>query len=128
MIGYSLLGTNDLGRAAAFYDAVLGELGAERYMEMERFVSWRTSEQGSGFGVCKPYDGKAASVGNGTMIALVATTPEQVQAVYKKAIELGGKDEGPPGTRFGNFYAAYFRDLDGNKLNVFCFVSAQLGD
>jgi len=128
MIGYSLLGTNDLGRAAGFYDAVLGELGAKRYMEMERFVSWRTSEQGSGFGVCKPYDGKSASVGNGTMIALLATTPEQVQAVYNKAIELGGKDEGPPGTRFGNFYAAYFRDLDGNKLNVFCFLSAQLGD
>jgi catechol 2,3-dioxygenase-like lactoylglutathione lyase family enzyme len=128
MIGYALVGTNDLARAAAFYDAVLGELGAKRFMQMERFVSWRTSEESAGFGVCMPYDNKSASVGNGTMIALLANTPEQVQAVYSKAIELGGKDEGPPGTRFGNFYAAYFRDLDGNKLNAFCFLSAQLGD
>lgn len=128
MIGYSLLGTNDLDRAAGFYDAVLGELGAKRYMEMERVVSWRAGEEGAGFGVCTPYDGNAASVGNGSMIALIAGSPEQVQNVYNKAIELGGKDEGPPGTRFGNFYAAYFRDLDGNKLNVFCLVSAQLGD
>lgn len=128
MIGYSLLGTNNLARAAAFYDAVLGELGAKRFMQMERLISWRTDEQSTGFGVCTPYDGKPASVGNGTMIALLASEPEDVQAVYNKAIELGGKDEGPPGTRFGNFYAAYFRDLDGNKLNVFCQVSAQLGD
>lgn len=128
MIGYSLVGTSDLARAAAFYDAVLGELGAERAMQMERLVSWRASEESAGFGVCTPYDGKPASVGNGTMIALIAGTPEQVQAVYNKAIELGGTDEGPPGTRFGNFYAAYFRDLDGNKLNCFCLVNAQLGD
>jgi catechol 2,3-dioxygenase-like lactoylglutathione lyase family enzyme len=128
MIGYTLFGTRDLARAAAFYDAVLGELGAKRAMEMERFVSWRTTEDSGGFGVCLPYDGKQASVGNGSMIALLASTPEQVQAVYNKAIELGGTDEGPPGTRFGNFYAAYFRDLDGNKLNCFCLLSAQLGD
>ena len=128
MIGYSLLGTNDLARAAAFYDAVLGELGAKRYMEMERLVSWRTSEGSAGLGVCTPYDGQAATAGNGTMIALLASTPEQVQAAYNKAIELGGKDEGPPGTRFGNFYAAYLRDLDGNKLNVFCLVNAEPGD
>ena len=123
MIGYSLLGTNDLARAAAFYDAVLGELGGKRFMEMERLVSWRSSETGAGLGICTPYDGKPASVGNGTMIALLAGKPEQVQAAYGKAIELGGKDEGPPGTRFGNFYAAYFRDLDGNKLNVFCLLN-----
>jgi catechol 2,3-dioxygenase-like lactoylglutathione lyase family enzyme len=128
MIGYALLGTNDLARAAAFYDAVLGELGAKRFMEMDRLVSWRTNEQSAGVGVCTPYDGKPATVGNGGMIALLAGTPEQVQAVYNKAMALGGRDEGPPGTRFGNFYAAYFRDLDGNKLNVFCFVNAQLGD
>lgn len=128
MIGYSVLGTHDLARAGAFYDAVLGALGAKRFMEMERLISWRTGAESAGFGICTPYDGKPASVGNGTMIALLAGTPEQVQAVYNKAIELGGKDEGPPGTRFGNFYAAYFRDLDGNKLNCFCLLNAQLGD
>jgi predicted lactoylglutathione lyase len=69
--------------------------------------------------VIKPYDGKPATVGNGVMIALQASSKEQVDAVYKKAIELGGKDEGPPGPRGPSFYAGYFRDLDGNKLNAF---------
>lgn len=122
MIGYTLLGTNDLQRAAAFYDAVLAELGATRYLEMERVVSWRAGENSTGFGVCAPYDGKPATVGNGSMIALMAATPEQVRAVHEKALECGATDEGPPGTRFGNFYAAYFRDLDGNKLNAFCIA------
>jgi catechol 2,3-dioxygenase-like lactoylglutathione lyase family enzyme len=122
MIGYTLLGTNDLQRAAAFYDAVLAELGATRYLEMERLVSWHAGENTTGFGVCTPYDGEPATVGNGSMIALLAASPEQVQAVHKKALECGGTDEGHPGTRFGSFYAAYFRDLDGNKLNAFCMV------
>jgi catechol 2,3-dioxygenase-like lactoylglutathione lyase family enzyme len=122
MIGYALVGTQHLERAAAFYDEVLGVLGAKRAMQMERLVSWRTSADAAGFGVCLPYDGQVASVGNGTMIALAASSPEQVQAIYNKAIELGGKDEGAPGARFGTFYAAYFRDLDGNKLNAFCIT------
>lgn len=122
MIGYALLGTKDLARAAEFYDKVLGQLGASRFLEMDRVVAWRTSESSPGFGVCTPYDGNAASVGNGTMVALSTATPAQVQAIYNKALECGGSDEGPPGKRFGNFYAAYFRDLDGNKLNAYCFV------
>ena len=64
-------------------------------------------------------DGKPATVGNGMMVALAASSKEQVDAIYKKALELGGTDEGKPGPRGGNFYAAYFRDLDGNKLNAF---------
>jgi catechol 2,3-dioxygenase-like lactoylglutathione lyase family enzyme len=123
MIGYALVGTKHLERAAAFYDEVLGVLGAKRAMQMERLVSWRTGPDDAGFGVCLPYDGQAASVGNGTMIALAASSPEQVKAIYNKAIALGGKDEGAPGARFGTFYAAYFRDLDGNKLNAFCITS-----
>ena len=122
MIGYALVGTRDLERAAAFYDEVLGILGAKRFMQMDRLVSWRTADDAAGFGVCSPYDGQPASVGNGTMIAFAASSPEQVRAVYDKVIELGGKDEGAPGARFGTFYAAYFRDLDGNKLNAFCIT------
>ena len=69
--------------------------------------------------VIKPFDGKPATVGNGVMVALQAASKEQVGAVHKKALELGGKDEGAPGPRGAGFYAAYFRDLDGNKLNAF---------
>lgn len=121
MIGYITLGTNDIDRAAAFYDAVLAEIGARRYMESEGFVAWAVSPKQPSLGIIKPFNGEAATVGNGSMAALVVKTPEQVQAVYNKALELGGKDEGAPGPRGDSgFYAAYFRDLDGNKLNAFC--------
>jgi predicted lactoylglutathione lyase len=76
-------------------------------------------------GVIKPFDGKPASVGNGVMIALVADSNDTVDAVYRKAIALGAKDEGAPGPRgLDGFYAAYFRDLDGHKLNCFCWKPA----
>lgn len=120
MIGYVTLGTNDLKRAGAFYDALLAELGAKRAMEMERFIAWSTGPGMPMLGVITPYDGKPASVGNGVMVALMAASKEQVDAVYRKALDLGGRDEGAPGPRAPGFYAGYFRDLDGNKLNVFC--------
>jgi catechol 2,3-dioxygenase-like lactoylglutathione lyase family enzyme len=121
MIGYVTLGTNDLDRAATFYDALLAEIGGKRRMASDRLVSWSTGENSPGFGVIKPYDGKEACVGNGTMVALVVDSRDKVNALYEKALQLGGTDEGPPGARFGSFYAAYFRDLDGNTLNVFHF-------
>jgi catechol 2,3-dioxygenase-like lactoylglutathione lyase family enzyme len=120
MIGYVTLGTNDLPRAVKFYDALLAEVGAKRFMEDERFVAWATSMTAPGIGITKPYDGQPASVGNGTMVALVVDDRTKVDRIYNKAIELGGTDEGKPGPRGEGFYAAYFRDLDGNKLN--CFV------
>jgi catechol 2,3-dioxygenase-like lactoylglutathione lyase family enzyme len=121
MIGYVTLGTNDLPRAAKFYDALLAEIGAGRYMESDQFVAWAVNPQSPALGVIKPYDGQAATVGNGVMVALIMDAPEKVDRLYKKAMELGAKDEGAPGPRGdGGFYAAYFRDLDGNKLNCFC--------
>ncbi len=121
MIGYVTLGTNDLTRAAKFYDALLAEIGAARVMESDRFVAWAMSPDSPGLSVTKPYDGNAATVGNGGMVALVVDAPEKVDRFYKKAIELGARDEGAPGPRGDSgFYAAYFRDLDGNKLNCFC--------
>lgn len=119
MIGYVLLGTNDLPRAARFYDELFATIGVKRMFETDRAIAWGTSFAAPSLGVCKPYDGKAASFGNGTMIALVQTSKENVAALHKKALELGGKDEGAPGPRGENFYGAYFRDLDGNKLCAF---------
>jgi predicted lactoylglutathione lyase len=119
MIGYVTLGTNDIQRAARFYDALLAELGAKRAMEMDGFIAWATAPNTPMLSVIKPYDGKAASVGNGVMIAIAAASKAQVETLYRKALELGAKDEGAPGPRGDGFYAAYFRDLDGHKLNAF---------
>ena len=120
MIGYVTLGTNDLAKATKFYDALLATIGAKRYMESERFIAWGTSPTTAGPCLLQPFDGKAATVGNGVMVALVFDSHEKVDALYKKAMELGASDEGPPGARGGGFYAGYFRDPEGNKLNAFC--------
>ena len=120
MIGYVTVGSNDLQKAVVFYDALFAELGAGRFMEEETFVAWAVSPDMPAFSVCRPYDGNAATVGNGTMIALTVDSIGKVDSVYARAMELGAKDEGPPGKRMDGFYAGYFRDLDGNKLNVFC--------
>ena len=121
MIGYVTLGTNDIDRAAEFYDALLQEIGAGRFMETDKFIAWAVAPDTPALSVTKPFDGKAASVGNGVMVALAVDSQDKVDALYQKAIDLGGTDEGAPGPRGdGGFYAAYFRDLDGNKLNVFC--------
>lgn len=120
MIGYVTLGTNDLPRAIEFYDAVLGELGAKQFMEEPgHFMAWQFSERPGGLSLTRPYDGKKATAGNGTMVALMANSKEDVDRVHAKALAMGGKDEGAPGQRMKGFYAGYFRDLDGNKLNTF---------
>jgi len=119
MIGYTTVGTNDLEKAVAFYDALFAVLGAGRFMQEDTFVAWAVAPDQPGFSVCKPYDGNTATVGNGSMIAFQVDSAEMVDAMYAKALELGGSDEGPPGARMEGFYAAYFRDLDGNKMNAF---------
>jgi predicted lactoylglutathione lyase len=125
MIGYVTVGTNDLERAVAFYDALFAELGASRFMEHEGvFVAWAVSPDQPGLSVTKPWDGQPATVGNGCMTALAVDSTEKVDRVYARAIELGAQCEGPAGPREGGFYAGYFRDLDGNKLNVFHFAGA----
>jgi catechol 2,3-dioxygenase-like lactoylglutathione lyase family enzyme len=119
MIGYVTLGTNDLARAAVFYDTLLAEIGAKRMMEGEGFIAWASSQDKPGLGVTRPFDSKPATVGNGVMVAIEAESAAKVDALHRKALQLGGTDEGAPGQRGPGFYAGYFRDLDGNKLNFF---------
>jgi predicted lactoylglutathione lyase len=120
MIGYVTLGTNDLERAVAFYDQLFAVLGAGRFMEDPgHFVAWATAPDKPGVSVTTPWDGQPATHGNGTMVALMVDSKEKVNEVYDKAMALGAQDEGAPGPRMDGFYAGYFRDLDGNKLNVF---------
>ena len=127
MIGYVTLGTNDLAAATAYYDALFESIGVGRTMEEENyFVAWAPSIDAPGIAATIPINKEPATIGNGVMVALFMETPEKVDAFYTKAIELGSACEGKPGFRpEGNdkgFYAGYFRDLDGNKLNAFCMV------
>lgn len=119
MIGYVTLGTNDLQRAARFYDAIAAELGIGRMFENEKFIAWGNPGGTAGLGLTRPYDDKPATVGNGVMVALQCKDRAQVDRVYHLARSMGAQDEGPPGERFAGFYAGYFRDPDGNKLNAF---------
>jgi len=129
MIGYVTLGTNDLAKATEYYDALFGSLGIGRFMEEEGyFAAWAAGPDAPSVAVASPFNKEPATVGNGVMVGLYMESPEQVDAFYNKALELGGTDEGKPGFRpEGNdsgFYAGYFRDLDGNKLNAFCMIEA----
>jgi catechol 2,3-dioxygenase-like lactoylglutathione lyase family enzyme len=120
MIGYVTLGTNDLARAAKFYDAIAAELDTPRMMEFDGFIAWGKPGGAAGIGLTKPFDGNAATAGNGVMVALEAKDKEQVHRLYDIALANGGTCEGPPGPRGDEgFYAGYFRDPDGNKLNAF---------
>lgn len=119
MIAYVTLGTQDMERAGRYYDALLAELGGRRFLENERIIVWASAPNAPMVSICKPWDGQAASVGNGVMVALGVDSKEKVDRLYKKALELGGTDEGAPGPRGPGFYIGYFRDLDGNKLNFF---------
>ncbi|WP_346992977.1 VOC family protein [Alteromonas gracilis] len=127
MIGYVLVGTNNLAHAGSFYDALLSTIGAERFMEEDNyFIAWARQPGEVSFGVTRPFNKEAATIGNGNMVAIALESPEQVNAFYEKALALGGTCEGAPGFRpedaTKGFYAGYFRDLDGNKLNAFCMV------
>jgi catechol 2,3-dioxygenase-like lactoylglutathione lyase family enzyme len=119
MIGYVTLGTNDLARAAKFYDAIAAEMGVGRMMDGETFIAWGKPGGAAGVALTKPQDGNAATVGNGVMVALEATDTDQVHRLYDIALANGGTCEGPPGPRGDQYYAGYFRDPDGNKLNAF---------
>lgn len=122
MIAYTLVGTNDLVKSAAFYDALLAEIGGKRAVEVDRVILYAGAEGTPFFGIAEPADGDGACIGNGSMVALGAETPADVDRLHAKALELGAADEGAPGPRENRdlkFYAGYFRDPDGNKLNFF---------
>ena len=121
MLAYTIVGTNDLQKAAEFYDQILAEFGAARFLDNERIVSWRATPGQPLFAVAKPEDRQPATAGNGVLIALSTSSRATLDAVHAKALKLGGKNEGAPGVRFEQLYAARFRDLDGNKIELCCF-------
>ena len=125
MIGYITLGINDIEKARAYYDDLLGTLGAKRLMQLEEndFTLYGVDMTTPSIAITKPDNQKEAFPGNGNMVALQMQERDEVDAFYNKGIELGGTDEGGPGVRGDEgdmaFYAAYFRDPEGNKLCAF---------
>ena len=120
MKGYVTLGTNDLDSAARFYEQLLESIGVKKQREIPNHIVYFGRESGTELAVIVPADGKSATAGNGTMVALRIDSQEKIRELHALAIELGGTDEGAPGPRgTGTFWGAYFRDLDGNKLVFF---------
>ncbi|MBV9996066.1 MAG: VOC family protein [Caulobacteraceae bacterium] len=123
LLGYSTVGSNNLEKAKAFYDALFATIGVEKMFDHP--TGGRIyGTPGAAFGVLKPHNGKDACVGNGSMIGFGLESRAQVDAFYAKALALGGADEGAPGERGPGAYFAYFRDLEGNKLCAYIFGGA----
>ena len=132
MFTYICFGTNNIANSAKFYDATLGALGISRCTSTEEpnwngWVGWGLYENNGltelALWLCEPFNGQPATVGNGTMVALQAKTWSEVDAFYSAAMANGGQSEGEPGLRpqyNDDFYAAYVRDPDGNKLAAVC--------
>ena len=116
MIGYTTLGTNDLEKATAFYDALFADLGLKKIIPNDRLVLWSSKAGAAMLGVIKPFDGQPATGGNGTMVALMVDDGATVAKLHAKALELGATDEGEVGPRGPGMTFGYFRDPDGNKI------------
>lgn len=128
MILYITLGTNDVAAATRFYDAVMPCLGLERRFQDDDEVGYGEPEPARiRLWVTKPYDGQPATVGNGSMTALIAPSRAAVDAFHGAGLAAGGTDEGAPGLRpyAPHFYACYLRDPDGNKLSAVCETAHQ---
>lgn len=122
ILSHMTLGVSDIGRAAAFYDAVLGELGIARGKSGDGFAGWGSPHK-SGFFITRPFNGQPASVGNGVSVSFLAPSRDAVDRFHARAMAMGATDEGKPGLRLhyhANYYAAYLRDRDGNKIAAVC--------
>ena len=125
VIGFVMVGTNDLEKSSKFYDAILAHLGMKRITITERYIGYGHLSEDSGvkFYITKPHNKENATAGNGTMVALSAETKEAVDKFHKTALENGATDEGAPGPRSDGNYYGYIRDHDGNKITARCVLN-----
>ena len=124
MIGFVMIGTNDLNNAIKFYDILLETIDLKRVVTNEKYIGYSSKEKPEDieFYVTNPVNKEKATYGNGTQISFVLKSKETVDKFYNLGIKLGGKDEGAPGIRSGDYYC-YFRDLDGNKICSFTKIN-----
>lgn len=129
MFSHATLGTNDFGRAMAFWTPVMAALGHSlRFRDESRpWAGWEPAGGGRPlFIVTAPFDGQAATVGNGSMIAFACATRAGVHAAYAAGLAAGGRCDGPPALRpdyHADYFGAYLRDPDGNKIAFACHVA-----
>jgi len=116
MLAYTVIGAKDLAKLCSFYDSLLETIGGKQLMGLDRIKFYGTDAGGAMLAICNPADGNAQSCGNGQMIAIPGGSPEGVDALHKKALELGASDAGAPEQAFPFFYGGYVRDPDGNKI------------
>ena len=124
VIGFVMIGTNDLEKSSKFYDVVLAHLGLKRVTVTERYIGYGHSDDDDHvkFYITKPHNKETATFGNGTMVALSAQTKEAVDKFHKTALDNGAVDEGAPGIRSDGNYYGYVRDHDGNKITARCVL------
>ena len=124
MIGFVMVGTNNLDKATKFYDTLLDVIELERVVTNEKYIGYASKEKSDEieFYVTNPVNNEKANFGNGTQISFLVNSKDLVNNFYNTGIKLGGKDEGAPGIRSGDYYC-YFRDLDGNKICAFAKIS-----
>ena len=124
MIGFVMVGTNNLDKATKFYDTLLEVIELERVVTNEKYIGYASKEKSDEieFYVTNPVNKEKATFGNGTQISFLINSKDLVNSFYDVGIKLGGKDEGAPGIRSGDYYC-YFRDLDGNKVCAFTKIS-----
>ena len=124
MIGFVMVGTNNLDKATKFYDTLLDVIELERIVTNEKYIGYASKEKSDEieFYVTNPVNKEKATFGNGTQISFLINSKDLVNIFYNVGIKLGGKDEGAPGIRSGDYYC-YFRDLDGNKICAFTKIS-----
>ncbi len=125
MLSGACVGSNTLEMSGQFYDLVLATIGMKRCFENEVEIGYASNSNDIKFWVLSPFDGGPATYGNGSQLMFAAADRESVKAFHRACLESGGKDEGSPGPRdySAGYYGAYCRDLDGNKLHVFCICS-----
>ncbi|MDC0454788.1 VOC family protein [Candidatus Pelagibacter sp.] len=124
MIGFVMVGTNNLDKATKFYDTLLDVIELERVVTNEKYIGYASKEKSDEieFYVTNPVNNEKANFGNGTQISFLVNSKDLVNNFYNTGIKLGGKDEGAPGVRSGDYYC-YFRDLDENKICAFTKIS-----
>ena len=124
MIGFVMVGTNNLVKATKFYDTLLDTIKLQRVVMNEKYAGYASKEKPDEveFYVTNPVNNEKATFGNGTQVSFLVNSKDLVNNFYNTGIKLGGKDEGAPGVRSGDYYC-YFRDLDGNKICAFSKVS-----
>ena len=128
MIGFVMVGTNDLDKAINFYDSILDVIDRKRVGKTGTYASYaqKNTLEAVEFYVTTPIKNEKATTGNGTQISFYIDSKDKVDSFHSSALSLGAQDEGAPGERYEGEYYSYLRDLDGNKICGYTFFKSKI--